>query len=245
MRQFTADAAHELRTPLAVIRSAAELALRGERSPQYYQDCLEGVVEDADRLARLSNQLLMLAREDAGLNLPPAEYVDLSGLARGAAADLAPILEERGLTLECSAENESPVQGDADGLRRILFNLLDNAAKNTPADGRVRIAVASSGEMVALSVTDTGAGIGIEHLPRLGERFYRAEAARDRDSGGAGLGLAICRAILRRHGSELEIQSEPGAGTQVAFRLPRRGSNGQAPQNDPSPDSRIPVPLLG
>lgn len=220
MRQFTADAAHELRTPLAVIRSAAEVALRNPRPAEYYEDALQGIAEEAERLTHLSDQLLLLAREDAGLNHGMPEPLDLGQLAQTAAADLEPLAEQKGLTLTCEVHEPAYVLGDAERLRRVFVNLLDNAVKYTEPGGRIDVAVAARSDSIEVTFRDTGIGIAPEHLPRIFDRFYRADPSHNRETGGTGLGLAICRAIVASHGGTLSIESEEGAGTEVRIVLP-------------------------
>lgn len=219
LRQFTADAAHELRTPLAVIRSTAEVALHTPRSVEHYQECLQSVVEESARLAELSNSLLTLAREDAGLD-EAGDEVDLGQLVEQVVADLEPLAEEKSQKLRCPMTPGVLVIGDAIRLRRVFLNLLDNAIKFTPETGTVAVLMSSSDQQAVVSITDTGVGIPADHLSRVCERFYRVDASRDRDTGGAGLGLAISRAIVERHGGQMFIASCAGQGTQVRVEIP-------------------------
>lgn len=225
LRQFTADAAHEFRTPLAVIRSSAELALRNPRRPEYYQDCLQGIAEETERLTALSDQLLLLAREDAGLADESPQRVNMTVLVEDLASDLCPLAEERSLTIRCDLRPSVIVDGDAQRLRRVVLNLLDNALKFTPAGGSISLALTRRGDWAVMTVTDTGVGIEPDDLPHLFERFYRVDPSRNRETGGAGLGLAICRAIVTRHGGTLGITSTVGRGTTVQIELPLTQSN--------------------
>lgn len=227
-RQFTADAAHELRTPLAVLRSTAEIALRSPRSVAGYEECLQTVLEETARMTTLANQLLLLAREEAGLYDGPCEPVDLAEVARDAALDLEPLAEMKGVTLTIEGAASADVPGDRDRLRRVLLNVLDNAIKNTPAGGDVSVVLDVRQNVVAVRIRDTGIGIAPEHLSHVFERFYRADPSHDRETGGVGLGLAICRAIVASHRGEITIASEPGQGTEVRITLPAVAT---APEN--------------
>jgi heavy metal sensor kinase len=219
-RRFVADAAHELRTPLAVIHNAAEVALDGPREPEQYRRFLEDILEEEGRLKRLAEQLLFLCREDAGLTPVVREEVRLDTIVRQAAEPMGELAVANGLTLVAEHLEPCPVSGDADGLRRLLFNLLDNAIKYTPEGGKVEARCKCDGGSATLTVSDTGAGIPSERLPHIFERFYRADPARSREAGGIGLGLAICRAIVESHGGTIRLESEVGEGTRVIVNFP-------------------------
>jgi heavy metal sensor kinase len=224
MRRFTADASHELRTPLAVLRAEVEVALGKPLAPGEVQALLTSVLEECDRLARLTDQLLTLARQDAGTAPREKEPVDVAGLAAGVVEDLRPLAEAKGQTLRLGVEPDCSgraVRGDPAQLRQALVNLVDNAVKYTPAGGtvEVRVAGADAGG-VAVTVADTGEGIPPEHLPRVFERFYRVDKARSREMGGTGLGLAIVRGIVEGHGGRVELTSEVGRGTVCTVTLP-------------------------
>jgi heavy metal sensor kinase len=219
-RRFTADAAHELRTPLAVMRNVAEVALRSPREPEHYRRVLGDVLEEVERLTRLAEQLLFLCREDAGLVSLAKTEVRLDDLARDAAEHMGVVAEAKGLTLETGRLTPCAVKADEDQLRRLLFNLLDNAIKFTQAGGSVRVGLERSDERALLTVADTGAGIPAEHLPHVFERFYRVDPARGLEGGGTGLGLAICRSVAEAHGGHLRVESEVGRGTRVRVEMP-------------------------
>jgi len=224
LRQFTADAAHELRTPLAALRGNAEVALSGRRSTDELRAVLAEAIEEYDRLARIADDLLLLARADARQKLiRPARFrldravVDVVDL-------FSPAAEERGVSLTLSDCNEIWIDGDDGRLRQMLGNLLDNAIKFTPAGGTVRVSLSANG-VAELTVRDSGVGIAPEHLPHVFDRFYRADRARTHDGGGAGLGLSISRTITEAHGGNIRLISEPGDGTTVSVRFPvERGS---------------------
>lgn len=227
-RRFTADASHELRTPLSVIRSLAEVALTSPRDEAYDRRVYTSIAEETERLSRLVESLLVLARADEGnpLLLGP---VDLDDLAVDAAERIAQRAARQQVELEVTADERCPVRGDASWLLQLVMNLMDNAMRHTPAGGRVSLRVAADGDEIVLTVADTGAGIAPEHLPRLFERFYRADVARSRATGGAGLGLAICAWIAEMHGGRLSVESELGVGTTMTFRLPRVGVREPSP----------------
>jgi heavy metal sensor kinase len=222
IRRFTADAAHELRTPLTVIRNVAEVALRSPRAPEHYCRVLGDMLEEVERLTRLAEQLLFLCREDAGLIPLAATTMRLDDLVRDAVEHMGVVAEAKGLTLECPHLAVCPIRGDADQLRRLLFNLLDNAIKFTPAGGTVRVALERSDGAARVVVEDAGIGIPPEHLPHVFRRFYRVDPARGPDLGGTGLGLAIAHSIAEAHGGSFTIESRVGVGTRVILTLPAK-----------------------
>jgi heavy metal sensor kinase len=217
-RRFTADASHELRTPLTVIKANTSLALMIPRSAGEYRQALEAVDRSADRTEKIVRDLLLLARVDAGQLALRQVPVSLRAVLQAAQDSsvppaAAPVILEVADTLE--------VTGDADALTRLFGNLLFNAVQHTPPTGRI-IATATTDEtQITVSIADTGEGIPATHLPHLGERFYRVDAARSGDRGGTGLGLAICRGIAEAHGGHLVIASSFGQGTTVTVTLPR------------------------
>jgi len=178
-------------------------------------------LEECERLTRLTDQLLTLARQDAGLRAGRRERIDLSVLVAGVVETLQPLAEVKGLTLAFDpGQGGAAVIGDADQLRTLFINVLDNALKYTEV-GSVTIVVEAKGTETAIRVTDTGPGIAAEHLPHVFERFYRADKARSRELGGSGLGLSIARGVVEAHGGRIELQSEPGRGTSCVVTLPR------------------------
>lgn len=210
---FTADAAHELRTPLAVVRAQAEVALRQERPAERYQAALGEVLAASLRMQDVLDGLLILARAGDRLEGEPC---DLAAVVRSAVADLAPA---DGVRLEVETPPAAPTTGEPRLLALAVGNLVSNALRHTRA-GRVVVRVRAEGGGWAIEVEDTGEGIAAEHLPHLFERFYRVGAARSRTDGGAGLGLAIVRSVAERHGGEVTIRSAPGVGTVGTLRLP-------------------------
>jgi heavy metal sensor kinase len=219
-RRFTADAAHELRTPLTVIRNAAEVALRSPRQPEQYCRVLGEMLEEVERLTRLAEQLLFLCREDAGLIPLSATVMRLDDLVRDAVEHLRVVAEAKGLALECTQLAACPIRGDADQLRRLLFNLLDNAIKFTPAGGTVSVGLERPNGEARVIVEDAGIGIPPEHLPHVFERFYRVDPSRNGDVEGTGLGLAIAQSIAEAHAGSIEMESTVGVGTRAILTLP-------------------------
>jgi signal transduction histidine kinase len=227
MRRFMADAAHELRTPLTVVRSRAEVALQRSRSGDEYVDALRSIERETIRLGRIVEDLLTLARADAGQRPIERERVFLDDVALDAAEAARVIADRKPVRLEVLDFEEAPVVGDAALLRQLGLILLDNAIKFTPPGGLVRVAVrfATTGAPV-LVVSDTGAGIDSEDVPRIFERFYRGDPSRTRAEGtasateGAGLGLSIAKWIAEEHGATIAVSSRVGAGTEVTVEFP-------------------------
>ncbi len=215
-KRFAADASHELRTPLTIIKANTSLALSGERTPAQYRQALAASDKAADRMTRIVQDLLLLARSDAGQWQPALAPVALGDILTAAAE---PLRTGNGPPITL-APGSFCVLGDADSLTRLFGNLLENAARHTPCEGHIVVTASCRNSIVTVSVTDSGEGIPPEHLPHVTERFYRVDAARARADGGTGLGLAICRSIAEAHGGALSLQSEPGRGTVVSVTLP-------------------------
>ncbi len=220
VRRFTADAAHELRTPLAVMRTEAEVALRSPRSPERDGHVLESLLEEIERLTRLVSQLLFLCREDTGLGGSAFRPCRLDDLVREVAEHMQVAASEKGVELDIEPLAPCQVRGDADRLRQLFFNLLDNAIKYTPPGGRVSVRGESPNRHAQVTIADTGIGIPSEHLPHVFDRFYRVDPSRDPETGGTGLGLAICRSIAEAHGGAIKIDSRLAGGTCVTLNLP-------------------------
>lgn len=217
-RRFVADASHELKTPLTVIRANSSLALSDPELPEEVREPLVDIDRAAARTIRLVQDLLLLARDDAGALPLEREEVPVAELFETVARE-ARALHPQGAALDAVVEVER-ARGDRIYLAQLLLNLADNALRHTPADGRVTLRAVPEDGQVRLSVADTGPGIAPEHLPHLAQRFYRADSSRSRKEGGTGLGLAICQSIARAHGGTLAIESAPGQGTRVHLRLP-------------------------
>jgi heavy metal sensor kinase len=220
IRRFTADASHELRTPLTAIRTEAEVALSKPLTLDDHQQLLGSILEECDRLTRLTGQLLTLARDDAGRVRQSQDHVDLTSLVQNVADTVRPLAEAKGLDFLLSAEESLHVLGDGAHLRQVFYNLLDNAIKYTPGKGKVEIRIWREPERVLVTVSDTGIGIAAEHLPRIFDRFYRVDGARTRAQGGTGLGLSIAQSIVVAHGGSIEMTSNLGHGTTCVVALP-------------------------
>jgi heavy metal sensor kinase len=220
IRRFTADASHELRTPLTAIRTETEVALRKPLTMPEYQHLLGSILEECDRLARLTDQLLTLSREDAGTARQAAAPVDLASLLAGVVGTMQPLAEVKGLHVHVVGNGPLTTHGDEVRLRQVFYNLLDNAIKYTSAGGRIDIDLVHQHPEARITIRDTGIGIAPEHLPRVFDRFYRVDKARSREQGGTGLGLSIARSIVAAHGGHIEIVSIPGQGTSCTVSLP-------------------------
>jgi signal transduction histidine kinase len=224
-RDFVANAAHELRSPLTAVRTAVEVALQRDRSAGEYQDLLADVAEEATALSGLVNQLLLLAEGDAERLKPGGNVVPLTDLATRAVDMFQGVADQRGVTLAVTGADPVAVRGDAAHVRQVIHNLLDNAIKFTPAGGRVEVEVRATAVSAVVSVRDTGIGIALADLPHVCDRFFQADRARARDdeARGTGLGLSICQTIVTAYGGRLAMESEPGRGTTVTVELPRAG----------------------
>jgi len=221
-RELTANVAHELRSPLAAILSSAEVALNHERTTDEYKELLGSIVEETSRLRMLVNQLLMLAESDAGGLDKAQETVALDQLVLKTVDMFQGVAESRGISLTAHVPSPVPVTGNAGHLRQVIQNLVDNAIKFTPS-GQVRVEATLDAEKNGLLlVEDTGVGIPAEHLPFVFDRFYRGDHSRTRlATGGCGLGLSICKALISAHGGTISIKSDVGHGTEVRVRFPR------------------------
>jgi signal transduction histidine kinase len=227
-RAFVANAAHELRSPLAALRTSAEVALGQDRSVEEYRELLADVVEGCDNLGGLVNQLLLLAEGDAGL-VRSAGPVALDHIAALAVDMFGGSAEVRGLRLRLDVTEPVVVHGSDTHLRRVVSNLIDNAIKFTPEGGEIVVRVRRVQQTAILQVRDTGVGIAAEDLPHVFERFYRADKSRRREptGGGNGLGLSICQALVGAHGGHIHLDSRPGSGTVVTVVLPVGGDSTQ------------------
>jgi heavy metal sensor kinase len=217
-RRFVADASHELRTPLSIIKANTSLALMSERTPAEYRKALVAADDAVDRTGRIVQDLLLLARaDDNQLEYPlePTRIEDVlhraaQGIHGDAVAPVSFVLPDPAVK----------VCGNPEALTRLFTNLLDNASRHTPPDGKITVTARREHGSVVITVADTGEGIAPEHLPHIAERFYRVDTARSRARGGTGLGLAICQTIVRAHDGAMRIDSILGKGTTVTITLP-------------------------
>jgi signal transduction histidine kinase len=219
MYRFTANAAHELQTPLTVLRGHVDVALRRTRTPQAYQETLSLLGLEIDKLTRMVRSLLTLARLDREARVLPDESVDLVRLVELEAEPFEKAARSKGLDFRLDVPNSAVVRGQEDLLREVAANVLDNAVKYTP-DGYLEVEIVPDGSFVQLSVRDTGIGMTGEDSVHATDRFYRASSVDTLDIPGSGLGLSLAAQIVARHGGELRIDSVPNKGTCVCIRLP-------------------------
>lgn len=218
-RRFLADASHELRTPLANLRAELDIALRRARTADELTAALVSVRDETDRLSRLAEDLLVLARaSDDGVPLR-REPTNVGRLVEETVASFAGRGEALGVSLDATADSDTVATVDPLRVRQAVGNLVDNALRHTPAGGQVSVSATRSDAAIDVAVTDTGPGFDPELLPRLGERFARDDASRARASGGTGLGLAIVRAIATAHGGTVTAENTTG-GALVTISLP-------------------------
>jgi heavy metal sensor kinase len=220
-QQFTSDAAHELRTPIAVMLAQTQTVLNRERGAAEYRATVETCLRAAQRMRKLTESLLQLARLDAGQETLKRIPFDLSQTVSDCGELMAPLAEARHLKVR-SALPALPCVGDPERIGQVITNLLGNAIEYSRESGEVSIAGEKQNGSVIVSVSNTGPGIAPEDLPRIFERFYRADRARSGNGGHTGLGLAISKAIVEAHGGSIEAASQPGVGATFTVRLPAR-----------------------
>lgn len=217
-RRFTADASHEMKTPLTIIKGNASMALNSQPAESEYHRSMVEIDLAADTMELLVRDLLLLARSDSRqlgrdrVELLAREVLDraISRVSRQQAAPIAVTMDNPALT----------ITGNEDELARLFANLLDNAIRHTSQDGKITIHAIKTADYVLVTITDNGSGIAPEHLPHLGERFYRVDRARARRDGGTGLGLSICRSIVEAHSGTIDFASQAGVGTMVSISIP-------------------------
>jgi heavy metal sensor kinase len=220
-RQLTADVSHELRSPLTILEAQATLALRRLRTPHEYRQVLASMQEEVERMSSMVDQLLTLARADAGEERMALEAVCPMLLAKPVVDAILPLGREKGVDLRLSGNADLWVQGDEDRLRHLISNLLDNAIRHTPSGGHVDVRISGGREQVLLMIADTGEGIAAEDLPHIFQRFYRGDRARRRGTGHSGLGLAIVKWIVDAHGGRIQVRSSLNEGTTFIVTLRR------------------------
>jgi two-component system, OmpR family, sensor kinase len=218
-QQFTSDAAHELRTPVSVILTQVQSTLNKERTGPEYRETLEACQRAAQRMKRLIESLLELARFDAGQEHLQRVTFDLAAKTRECLELLQPLATERRVRISAELA-DAHCSGDPERLSQVVTNLLTNAVTHNRPDGEVRVTLAAADGGVVLTVADTGPGIAPEDAPHVFKRFYRAEKSRTASAGNSGLGLAICKSIVTAHGGTLDFTSAPGRGTTFTLRLP-------------------------
>lgn len=218
-RQFVADASHELRTPLAAIRTNIEVTeMDPEVSSEEYQELLTTIKGQTDRLTRLSEDLLLLTREDH--DRLEREPVELAAIVRAAVRELQPVAQARNVTLQASIADGLAVETNPDLLHRCVLNLVDNAIKYSGPASTVSLKTRRAGALAQIEVSDNGPGIPSESLARVFDRFYRVDSGRSRREGGTGLGLAIVKELVDSLGGTVEVASEPGHGSAFTISLP-------------------------
>jgi len=217
-RRFMGDAAHELKTPIAVLRARTDVALQRERSPHEYEEVLQNVSTEAERLGNLVENMLFLARIDAGQWPIQKARVSVDDLLLDAAKSARALSDAKNVEIAVETAHKATVYGDPTLLRQLFMILLDNAVKFTPEGGKITVTSQRNGRRHFVRIADTGVGIPASAVPHVFERFFRADPARSR--GGAGLGLSIARWIVEVHRGQIGVESAEGAGTTVKVALP-------------------------
>jgi len=220
--QFTADASHELRAPVSLIRTTAEVAVqRKDRTAEEYFGALKEILEESERTSEVVDSLMLLARADSGKETFECASANACGVVREAADQGEKLARNHGLAFAVGLPNTPvPIQADSNALRRALLILIDNAVKYTPRGGSVRVNLETSNDFALVSVSDTGIGIAKADLPHIFDRFWRADKARSREEGGAGLGLSIAKWIVEMHRGSIDVKSDLGKGSTFNLRVP-------------------------
>ncbi|MCK5540310.1 MAG: HAMP domain-containing protein [Deltaproteobacteria bacterium] len=218
--QFTADASHELRTPLTIMRGELEIALRGERSSEDYLETLGSSLEEVERMSRIVNDLLLLSKSDMGQEVLRHDPVDLRILITNLLSHFKILADEHRIQLDSALDSVATVFGDQLRLRQLMVNLLTNAIRYTPAGGKINLTLKDVDAGVEVAVADTGIGIPAEDIPRIFDRFYRADKARSRQYGGSGLGLSIVKWIVDGHNATITVESVVGEGSVFRVTFP-------------------------
>ena len=222
MSQFTADASHELRAPISIIRTTAELAVQSERTAAESREDMTAILTEAERVSKLIDSLLLFARADAGEDGLQRELIDLSTSLRQTVEQCCALAEQKKIHLSRTLAAEPvAVMGDAEAMRRLFFIIVDNAIKYTLEGGRIDIRLEVAVERAIVSVTDTGIGIAEADLPYIFDRFWRADKVRSRGMGGSGLGLSIARWISDRHQWAINAEAMPSGGSRFTVTIPR------------------------
>ena len=219
-RRFTADASHEMRTPLTIMRGELESIVEGKNTPADVRAAAASILDEVQRLARIVEGLFAISRLDAGEAQAQWHPFDLASLATGTAEQMCLLAEDKGISITSNAPKKVIVNGDRARMKQVVVNLLDNAIKYTPDGGAIRLSVIACDDKAVLEVEDSGIGIPAEAQPHIFERFFRVDAARSRDMGGAGLGLSIVKSICTAHGGRVNFQSTEGKGSRFKVELP-------------------------
>ena len=231
-RQFSGDASHELRTPLTILKGETEVALLWAKTPEEFRKILESNLEEIDRMGRMIENLLTLAKSDAGEMPLERRSFSLSDMLQHLYLQTRTLGDAKGVEIRLALDvtEEIRLVGDELRLRQVFLNLIANSVKYTPADGWVEIGLTVAGEEALITVRDTGIGIAAEHLPYIFDRFYRIDKARNREDGGSGLGLAIVKWIVTAHEGDISVTSQPGSGSTFTVRLPLKGPSRSNPE---------------
>lgn len=224
-KEFTSDASHELRAPLAIIQAESTLALNKDRAAADYRQSLETISQEVEHMAKIIDQLLVLARSDAGKEQLSFEEVDLSRLLHDLTSDIDILCHDKGVSLALNAGAKAVINGDVGKLKELFLNIIDNAIRYTPHGGTISVSLSKEGQTALIAINDTGIGIPSEHIPNIFDRFYRVDKARSRAEGGSGLGLAICKQIVEAHGGGISVESRAGQGSTFSIRLPLQSDN--------------------
>ena len=220
IRRFSADASHELQTPLTILKGELEVVLRSTRTPEEYRATIESALEEVDRIARLVDGLLLLARAEAGVLRMDRQEVDLGQVLEEVYHRLKPLADSHGIELRFGEIEPLHVQGDRECLQSMISNLVDNAIKYTGAEGRVTIGLQHDSRWASILVSDTGSGIPIEEQKHIFQAFYRSSEACALAERGTGLGLSIAQSITLAHGGTIQVESAPGKGSLFRVSIP-------------------------
>jgi signal transduction histidine kinase len=221
MREFIADASHELRTPIAIVRAEAEVSLERERSERDYRQSLGIISEQSKRMTRIVTDMFSLAQADAGQQYLQICELYLNDLIEECCTAAQTLAKAKDIGVNVDAQEDVAFRGDEELLKRMIMNLLNNAVQYTPAGGSVSVRLRTDAPGVKLTVSDTGIGIPLEYLSRVFDRFFRVDSSRSRAAGGSGLGLAIVKLAAEAHKGRVEVSSQPGSGSTFTVYLPR------------------------